>query len=298
MKAIKSAVFVMILVSLFAVSVHAGTTIFDSNSTITDGNSFDIVVVKGDGTVVDMTGGTVNKVITMDASTFNMSGGSITGKTVSYDLSTLNLSDGNTTEMCSYGQSMINLSGTANVSSYCHFYAESVVTISSNDIINNAILYFHHKAKLNMSGGVISKLQIDNFSNCTMNISGGTVNTLHLDAGDNVVNISGGTITKLLVPYSVVGSQDNVVNIIGYDLMAVPYGGSYGEGQVDGYWNDDTAFSIGLGEEGAYGNLVLCDGFIPPNCVNKPESDLDGDCKVNFVDLSKITDEWLDDGTE
>ena len=88
------------------------------------------------------------------------------------------------------------------------------------------------------------------------------------------------------------------IGIVGYDLSAVPYGGQTGFGEVTGHWNDTINFTIPLGNSEAYPFIVLYDGVIPPECSNKPESDLSGDCKVNFVDFSKIASEWLHDGNE
>lgn len=77
MGTVKSTVLVLGLTLIFTASVRAEViTIFDSNATISGGETYDTVVIKGDGTVVDMTGGDVNNVITMNASTFNVSGGS------------------------------------------------------------------------------------------------------------------------------------------------------------------------------------------------------------------------------
>jgi hypothetical protein len=41
-----------------------------------------------------------------------------------------------------------------------------------------------------------------------------------------------------------------------------------------------------------------CDGFGLPNCINPPESDISGDCKVNLADLAKMSSEWLVNGTQ
>ena len=62
------------LTLIFVASSQANITIFDSNSVISSGDSYDVIVIKGDGTVVGMVGGDVNDVITMNTSIFNMYG--------------------------------------------------------------------------------------------------------------------------------------------------------------------------------------------------------------------------------
>ena len=75
------------------------------------------------------------------------------------------------------------------------------------------------------------------------------------------------------------------------------YDGNCEYGQIRGYWNDGTFFTIDLDYPETYGSVILYDGVILTNCVNKPESDISGDCKVNFFDLAKMSSEWLRDGT-
>ena len=137
------------------------------------------------------------------------------------------------------------------------------------------------KAIINISGGTISELLLEGAS--TANISGGVISELKIVGGDAATYDDFGT---------------NRANIIGYDLNAVPYGGAQEDGQVTGWWNNDTYFTIVLRYECTYGGITLYDGVIPPDCVNRPESDLNGDCKVNVTDFSRMASEWLVDGTE
>ncbi len=109
------------------------------------------------------------------------------------------------------------------------------------------------------------------------------------------INLSGGTVSGII---GAAGSYESKINIIGYGLAAVPYGGSSGVGVATGYWNDDTSFSIDLTGSATYGHIVLYDGVIPANCVNPPEGDISGDCVVNLLDLTKMASEWLLDGTQ
>ncbi len=273
------------LMLLFTISAQGGViTIFDSNSTISDGYSYDTAVIKGDGTVVTMDGGTIDTLITMDASTFNMTGGSI------YDSS-------------SYDSSNINFEG-GSVGGTFSMYGESKAVISGNFSCScGDFPMLFHNSELSISSTDFSVGGFSVKDRSTLNISAGNINNVALYGEDSSANISGGTIGRLAVSrYADVAT----INIIGYDLEAVPYGGVHGKGQVSGHWNDDSAFLINFGGdepgedpggEEVYEVIELYDGVLPTDCIKQPTSDLNDDCKVNFIDFSKMAVEWLQDGT-
>lgn len=322
MKKSKSTVMVTVLILILTARVQAETiTIFDSNATISDGNTYDTVVIKGNGTVVDMTGGDANLVIVMNSSTFNMTGGNIgfeTNKGISsFDSSVLNLSGGRLRKVNTYGESEINIFGDPNID-ICEFYDSTVATISSNEAFIDTC---HPQGNSTLSLSAGSLLLLSAIQNSTVTISGGevlwsvsvchnaklnisdiTTNILYVNSG-GTVNLSGGDVNSIGRDIGGDSSSLCQINVIGYSLSAVPYGGSHGYGEISGYWNNDVPFSISLGYESSYpvdiyARIALYDGVIPTNCLNKPESDLSGDCKVNFTDFSKMAAEWLQDGTE
>jgi hypothetical protein len=213
----------------------------------------------------------------MNASTFNMSGGSIT-TVYSYDLSVLNLSSGTISTFRGNGKSRFNISGNANISSLST-YDSSFVSVSGNSTIGAILFEAGSAPVVNIAGGHVNNLvSFGSTTRFILNISGGTT-----------VNTTG------LVRPIIFTSR---INIIGHDLNVQPYrsdSSTYGE--ITGYWNDDTPFSIEI-PPFVYTYVVLYDGIIPPNCVNKPNSDLSGDCKVNFKDFSEMAEEWLDCGLD
>ena len=209
-------------------------TVYDSNATIADGNTYDTVVVKGDDTVVGLNDANIVLVIVMDKASFSVAGGRVINKVECYDSSLVTLSEGTIWQVKAYGQSRVN-------------------------------------------------------------ISGGTVDNIR-PGFNSMINLSGGTVDKIGLSESL--AEDCEINVIGHDLNKVPYGGSYGNGQISGYWNDDSSFIIDLQYGGAYSNIVLYDGVIPPACANRPSSDLNKDCKVDFRDFSKLSSEWLNDGIQ
>lgn len=264
---------ILVLAALvFSLGAKAETiTIFDSNATISDGESYDVVVVKGNGTEVNMTSGDVNTVITMNASTFNMSGGNIAGVSYSYDSSTLNLTDGYAHVLFSANQSNVNLSGNFSMIGYVSIAGSSVATVSGNAIVS---------------------IDINNSS--ILNITGGACPSVFCYSRKSRINISGGTIGMIGVWAE---DYEGEIDVFGYDLNAVPYGGSDGNGQISGYWNDSNAFTIDLSHL-TYAYIALHEGGVPTECTNKPESDVSGDCKVTFTDFSKMASEWLECGLD
>ena len=273
MKKVKSTVPVIILTLIFASSVQGEViTIFDSNTTISSGD-YDTVVVKGDGTVVDMTGGSAKKLITMNSSTFNMSGGTIQNEMYSYESSMSSLTGGNIGDYTGLGNSEANISGNISISS-CTIYGSAIINVSSDSVTIT-----------DMTVGGAGKL----------NISGGDITSIHVNTGANITTLSGGSIDNIGLYY---GEDLPEIRIVGYSLSAVPYGGNLSYGLVTGNWNDDTPFDVHFNTKYVYSHIILYDGVIPTQCTSKPESDLSDDCKVDFVDFARMASEWLYDGTQ
>ncbi len=314
----------LVLTVIRVVDVEAEEiTIFDSNTVISAGHVYDTVVIKGDGTVVDMTGGDVNNVITMNSSTFKIYDCNITkpGKVRTHDSSKLVLSGGNVDDIELYGNSFAYVTDDANLLRLTAS-DNATVKISSEDVTIRGLLIGGGENKLEMLAGMIeglfvmankahleirgcdiSFIQIEEYSagnQNRLNISGGTVDSLILIDGGNgtsksIISLSGGTIGKFgLYSNQFVVSAD--LWIIGHDLDVVPYGGASGEGQITGYWNNGEYFNIDLEKASTYDHVKLYDGVIPPDCVERPESDLSGDCVVDFKDFSTMASDWLDCG--
>ncbi len=269
----KRTILIAVIMLVSIQSLHAAIVIFESNATISASDSYDAdtIVIKGDDTVVNMTGGTVDRVITMDDSSFNMTGGTVNGLSA-YDTSDPNIIGGIVYINLNM-QSSATISGHATVDVNCH--DSSIASISGNTIVNGCRL--QNNSALNISGGTFQQ-GFFGIGNVRINVSGGVIN------GDVAVD-----------PYF---TPKPDINIIGYDLEAKPYGGNWNNGEVTGFWNDDTPFVISLAESYSYSRIFLYDGVVPPDCAFQPESDLSGDCVVNMADLAQMATEWLDDGRQ
>ncbi len=311
MKKVRNTLCIILSVSVFAAIVDAEEiTIFDADATITDGNAYDTVVVKGDGTVVDMTGGEVSTLITMNASNFNMSGG-IVGQSASYkhgirayDSSILNLSGGQVSRMYSCNQAEVNILGNATVGSYCSINQSSVITVMGDAASIGSITAMNSSkfrllagtcgtanlygvSTLEMSGGSVDYVHAYwDAAKPNLNISGGTIRSFLYLGSDGITRISGGTI-EALGNLSVNGVVEQNVEIIGYDLAAVPYGGTHGCGQITGYWNDAADFTINLYTPNDYSIVTLYDSVGPVHCLPCP-GDLNGDCWLSPIDVSTL----------
>jgi hypothetical protein len=90
---------------------------------------------------------------------------------------------------------------------------------------------------LNLSGDMSTNSFVVNGS-CTANVFGGNVGLIEAWSS-NSVNLHGGVISDYLLAVS-------TVNIYGYGFDYDPLAGSYGGGQLTGFWVDDTPFNIDL----------------------------------------------------
>lgn len=267
--------------------------IIDYNAVITEGDTYETVVIKGDDTVVDMTGGTVDRIITMNGSTLNISGGeSPSGYPIdvrTHDTSTVNVSGGNVYFTGAGGSSTVNISG-GDVG-----YLESVTGSSHVNILGEVTISFveaYHSAVISVSAGTVGDVHAHGA--CRLIITGGTVAQAVMD-GPARLDISGGTLNGIGFDEL---RYEPVLNVIGNNLSKLPYSHTTsGEGMISGRWNDDTPFTIAV-EPRLYDAVTLWDGVVPAECVNEPASDASGDCKVDLTDLAIMSTEWLQDGTQ
>ncbi len=246
----KRAILIAVTMLVSIQSLYAATVIFESNAVISAVDTYDTVVVKGDDTVVTMTGGTVTKIITMDDSAFNMSGGNI---------STIK----------SHDRSVLDLSGNA-VLDGVECYGNSSAYLSGDVFVGSAII--RNESKIYISEN--SQVSGIEFKDGLVDISGGYVYSVWIGSGSGAIKLSGGVVDWISTD-TIQGAPDTSINVIGYDITALPYGGSYGDAQVVGHWNDDSAFSIEL-DDSAYEYVVVYDGVLPPDGGSDSENDKPG----------------------
>lgn len=121
---------------------------------------------------------------------------------------------------------------------------------------------------VNVSGGEVYGLDAWNYS--TINFYDGATAVSFGASGFGTVNMTGGTTDYLgaidsgtvnlyggLVTVSLGVGESATANIFGYDLVKISSGGTYGYGQVYGYWLDDTPFTINLNGSETYSHIVL-----------------------------------------
>jgi hypothetical protein len=191
------------------VPLDIGNKDFYSSGQILPGEQWNYVSIYNDGTIVDMSGGHIYEAVyTYNSSILNVTGGSM-GYLVSLESSTANMSNGDVYTIGAWDNATVNFSGNANAA---NFYACNYGT-------------------LNMIGGVVQRI-------------GAT------DSG--VINIYGGYISDCLGV-----SSTSIANVYGHDLIKMPFGGSYGYGQVSGFWNNNKPFTIDLSGPDTYSRINL-----------------------------------------
>ena len=165
-----------------------------------------------------------------DNTTVNMYGGSADFIST-FDLSTLNIHGGNA-DVGAFENSVINISG-GNIEHATALGYGTVNFFGSEYTDSLRIMDF---GIVNMESGIVERISIDNSS---------------------IANLYGGTISDYITSY-----DSSTINIYGYDLIKNNSGGSYGDGQVSGFWMDGISFRIDLRGQETFGNVFL----IPEPC--------------------------------
>jgi hypothetical protein len=144
-----------------------------------------------------------------------------------HDAATFNFSGGDLHYITAYDQSTVNITG--------GFSGVNVVQNATGNISGNA-----NVGAANIDGSGI------------LNVYSGSIGQL-IANGNSIVNLMGGTFTAYL------GAElSATINVFGHDLAKTDTGGMYGYGQITGFWQDDSSFTINLAGSGAYSvtNLI------------------------------------------
>lgn len=266
---------ILLTILFLAVTAQADVTVFDANTTINSGD-YDYVVATGANTVINVTGGTINRLVLASGAELNMSDGAIDGTDSAGGL-------------VLYGpNSIANISGGTITASWAvNCYGNSEVVIDGNTIITGHVRCYKD-SYLEVSGNAsIYKIQL--FDDSSLVMTGGTVEHTNIEGFSGSVQLSGGSIAL----GSIRPPVDTEIQVVGYGLAKVPYGGTYGLGQVTGNWNDDSVISLNFEYNHPYPYVYLYDGCLPGQCMGVTGGDLNGDCTVNLEDFAIMADNWL-----
>jgi len=303
---------IIVWITLFLISpCIAETTTFDCNAVIEDGDVYDIVVIMGNSTVVEMTGGEITGGLFLyDTSTVNISGGVIYKLVKSFNASRINFSSGSIAgsgELYAYGNSRINISSNAYLyDDRVTMYDQAVLVFSDGRISS---IHISNDSTVTMTGGTLQNLWVWGLATIsggivedgilargdigTINVLGGTIQDNISALEDGNVNLFSGTVNNVELH----SSSEGIINIYGHDLVMTSYGGSQGYGEVKGFLTDDSPINASLSEDNTYVNLHG-GGTPPPTCENRPFSDINWDCKVNLLDFALMASEWLSCGLD
>jgi hypothetical protein len=201
-------------------------------------------------TTVNMTGGLVNDILRVcNASTFNMSAGQVVGGALwANDQSKVNIFGNSVVGGLSvYSNATVNFSGNASVAGAST--GNSGILNVYGGIINQFTGY--NSSVVNVYGGIIgtTNLDVGAFDTSVFTIYGGVID--HLSATDSsTINLRGGNITNWL-------GASSAINVFGYDLAKTDTGGTYGYGQVTGFWQNGSPFTIDLRYSSTYSAINL-----------------------------------------
>jgi hypothetical protein len=160
--------------------------------------------------------------------TVTMTGGSVLDHMGVRNASTLNMSGGNVGGMGASEFATVNISGGS--IGALSIYNNATATISQNADIYVATALW--SGIINMNGGIITTLNA--MENSTLNLRGGSI-TDDLNANSFLATI----------------------NVFGYNLAKTNIGGTYGVGQITGFWQDDLPFTINLSGSDTYSRVNL-----------------------------------------
>jgi hypothetical protein len=194
-------------------------TILTHNSSISEGDTYGIVVLKGRDTTLRMSGGSIAELIIKDTSRVSVDAGIITEMYI-YDNCEALISGGKIRTVSGYGKHTITLRGKAEIEKL-QSYGASKIIIDSMDTRVDSIQYFtrcgcvdqSQKVKLELVGGYF-----------------GSIGT---------------------------GATEVALNIAGYNLSKSAYGGKFGYGVVKGRWKDGTVFFIDLADKSTFSQTDL-----------------------------------------
>ena len=194
-------------------------TAFTENASVRKGDSYGLLVLKGSSTSLNMSGGSIHKLIVKDASQVSIQGG-VVQEMYLYDTCSLVITGGKIDTVSGYGHNAITVKGRAQIGKVQGYGAPKLV-VDGADARVDTIQYFTKCGCVDQS----QKVRID--------LSGGTFNTI-------------GT-----------GSTEVALNVTGYDLRKSAYGGKHGYGLVKGKWKDGTSFSFDLADKSTFSHTDL-----------------------------------------
>lgn len=197
----------------------AKITAFSENATIGEGDTYEVVVVKGNSTKLTVSGASIDELILKDTCRVSVDGGVIKEVYI-YDHCEALISGGKIGVISGYGKNTLTIKGGAEIAAL-HAYGATQVVVDSDDAAIEAIRYF-------TKCGCVDQSQKAN-----LEFSRGRLRNI-------------GT-----------GATEVTLTVIGLDLKKLAYGGAYGYGSVSGRWENGKAFSIHLADASTFSHIVL-----------------------------------------
>lgn len=247
---------------------HSLGMLFDhSQAYVVSGGSVNNTLSANDASTVNISGGSVSYLSSRHSSIVNISGGSVgnifapsyTMSLDARDTSTVNISGGSVNNTLSaYARTSVDISGGSVGSLFA--YNSSTVNISGGAVNNT--LSTNDDAIVDISGGSAGYLYTHNAS--ILNILGGAMGSLHANDA-STVNISGGSIGSIFATSTSTAniSGGTMSSILAYDTSTVTFlvrgfrlgeglsltgGRILGLGYLSGEWLDGTRWTSSIGK--------------------------------------------------
>jgi hypothetical protein len=125
--------------------------------------------------------------------------------------------------------------------------AHTTVTMTGGSVTDSMTVY--DASKFNMYAGYLNSLSAHGSN--TINVYGGSVNGLGSADAAVIFSLRGGSVTFINT------DSHAAVNIYGYNLAKTNTGGMFGYGQITGFWQDNSQFTINLVGSGTYSSINL-----------------------------------------
>lgn len=221
----------VVIVLSFASMAFSADVTFSASGSIGSGETYDTVYLENDGTIVNMTGGQITNLSTIDASTFDFSGGQISGLSSDVDIAPLG-----------------NFNMTNGTADLFGFYLESAgATYSSGGMAS-------------ITGGVMSADNVKVYDGAILTLNNANINFDTFDVlQGGQVDIFGGDvdIASAYVAYGYYIGDDYMD--VGSTINIYGYGFNYNSTTeiLSGYLQDENYFQIGGVNELEYTSFNL-----------------------------------------
>ena len=211
-----------------------------------------------------------------DCEIFNISGGQVMlmswgeGSSACQGNNIFNITGGGVSGIVGRDNMIVNVTG-GNIGSYISMEDNSILNIDISSFFGSMGISGSNQSRINIEGGEYDRVLLADKS--LLQLRNGMVGTIAV-SGSGYAVLEGGTVNELLlsdmaaaelyeglVVNHIMAEGDSIVKIYGYNFTYDASGGSFGGGQLLGFWLDGRAFELELmnaqGDSTFYNHIEL-----------------------------------------